>query len=185
MKVHVASLLLVVAMMVRVSATLAQTDGAPVPVDVDAAREGERYVIAPGAEVLLSEMLGRGQALPGGCTFTNGRIERSLVDATYTCGTEQVGLQLLHPEAAPPGSVRTKTFAIAVSGTPPGEIVEAITERVRAREAEFEWTFVGGPDTQTSRWRVAAIATVAVLTVAALYLLAARKRRTRRGRPAP
>lgn len=176
-------LLLVVAVLVRVPVTLAQTDDAPVP--VDAAREGERYVIAPGAEALLSEMLGQGQDLPGGCTFTNGQIERSFVVATYTCGTEQVGLRFLHPEAAPPGSVRTKAFAIAVNGTPPDELVAAVADRVRAREAEFAWTYVGGRDTHTSRWKVAAVAALAVLTVAALCLLAAKRRRTRRDPPAP
>lgn len=175
-------LLLLVVVLARIPVALAQTDDAPVP--VDAAREGERYVIAPGAEAVLSEMLGHGQDLPGGCTFTNGQIDRTFVVATYTCGAEQVRLQFLHPEAAPPGSLRTQAFAIAVSGTPPSELVEAIAGRVRAREAEFAWTYVGGPDTRASRWKVAAIATLAVLTVAALYLLAARKRRTRRDPPA-
>jgi hypothetical protein len=108
---------------------------------VDAARQNEKYVILPGAVPLFSDMLGSGQALPGGCTFSNGQIERTSVLATYTCGGGHVVLQLLHPEIALPGGVRTQRFAITVkSGAPPAGLVETIADRIRAREAAFEWT---------------------------------------------
>src|SRR5262245_28198660 len=90
-----------------------------IPADAD--REDEQYVIKPGAEPLLADMLGSGQTLPGGCTLGDGQIERTSVLATYTCGGEKVVLQLLHPELAPSGGVRTRRFAVTVkSGTPPG-----------------------------------------------------------------
>lgn len=158
----------------------AQTDG--VPAEIDAARASERHAIGPGTEALLSDMLGRGEALPGGCAFASGRIERTSVVATYTCGADQIELRFLHPEVAPPGSVRTKAFAIAgTAGTPPAELVAAIADRVRAREATFEWTTVGGRDPYEREWNVTAIAVAAGLVVL-LGLLA--RRRSRRLRAA-
>jgi hypothetical protein len=148
------------------------------PAEIDAARASERYAIAPGSEAVVSDMLGRGEALPGGCAFASGRIERTYVLATYTCGADPIELRFLHPEVAPPGSVRTKAFAIAVTGgTSPGALVEAIAERVRAREATFEWTTVGGRDPYPSRWGFGAAAVGVGLVL--LILVAVRRKRAR------
>jgi hypothetical protein len=149
------------------------------PMALDAASENERYAIQSGAEPLFADMLGRGQTLPGGCTFSDGKIERTSVLATYTGGDGHVALQLLHPAIAPSGGVRTQRFAITVkSGAPPAGLVEAVADRIRAREVAFEWTEVGGRGTQTRRWPVpvAAGAVAAILAFWALRRLAASKR---------
>ena len=146
---------------------------------VDAARQTERYVIQPGAEPLFADMLGSGQTLPGGCTLSDGQIERTSVLATYTCGGGQVVLQLLHPEIAPPGGVRTQRFAVTMkSGGPPAGLVEAVAERIRAREAAFEWKSLGRGGARTMRRAVpvAAGAAVTSLVFWALRRLAARRR---------
>ena len=149
---------------------------------VDAARHAEQYVILPGAEPLLSDMLGSGQTMPGGCTFTDGRIERTSVIASYTCGAAAVVLELLHPAVARPGGVRTQRFAItASSGTPPPGLVDALADRIRAREAAFEWTNLGQRRTQAPRrliWIAVGGAVAAVLALWALRRLAVRRRRT-------
>src|SRR5262249_30358102 len=120
--------------MVVVGIARAQPGGASTP--ADAGGGNERYVITPGAGPPVGDMLGSDVTLPGGCTFQDGKIERTSVLATYECGGGPVVLQLFHPEAAPRGSVRTQRFAIAVkSGTPPGGLVDAVAERIRAREA--------------------------------------------------
>jgi hypothetical protein len=171
--------------MVIVRIACAEAGDAPMPADED--RQNEQFVILPGAEPLFSDMLGGGQAFPGGCTFDNGQIEHTSVLATYTCGGEHVVLQLRHPEIAPPGGVRTQRFAITVkSGAPPAELVEAVADRVRAREAAFEWTAVpgferrrlGARGTQTMRWAVpvAAGAALALLAFRVLRRLAAGRR---------
>ena len=147
---------------------------------VDAARLNERYVIEPGAEPLFADMLGSRQTLPGGCTLGDGQIERTSVLVTYACGGGQVVLQLVHPESARPGDVRTRRFAITVkSGTPPDGLVSAIAERIRAREAAFEWKRLGG-GAQRMRWAVpvAAGAAAAILVFWALRRLAGRRRRS-------
>src|ERR1051325_261093 len=166
----------VLATMAVVGIARAQPEGAPVP--ADGARQNEQYVIPPGAEPLFSDMLGSGLTLPGGCTFSDGQIERTSVLATYTCGGGQVLLQLLHPGIALPGGVRTQRFAITVkSGAPPAGLVEAVADHIRAREAAFEWTVapdfdrtnpspggLGGRGTQTMLLAlVAAGAAVAML----------------------
>src|SRR5438552_10068113 len=173
----------VLAAMAVVGIARAQPEGAPMPVE---GRQNEQYVIPPGAEPLFSDMLGSGLTLPGGCTFSNGQIERTSVLATYTCGGGQVLLQLLHPGVGLPGSVRTQRFAITVkSGAPPAGLVEAIADHIRAREAAFEWTVapdfdrrsprsLGGRGTQTTLLAlVAAGAAVAILVFWALRRLAA------------
>ena len=120
----------------------ARAEDAPAP--VDAARLNERYAITPGTEALFGEMLGKGETLPGGCTLSDGQIERTAVVATYTCGDAQVVVQLLHPAIAPSGGVRTDRFAISPkSGTPPAGLLEAVAAHVRAHEAGFQWTELG------------------------------------------
>jgi hypothetical protein len=147
------------------------------PAPPDAARQNERYAILPGAESLFADMVGRGETLPGGCTFTDGKIERTSVLATYTCGDRHVVLQLRHPASAPSGGMRTERFAITVEdGAPPAGLVEAVADRVRAREAAFEWTEVGGPRTQARRWPIL----IAVGSLAAILALWARRRRVAR-----
>src|SRR5262249_9134444 len=122
-----------------------------------------KYIIQPGAETLFADMLGRGQTLPGGCAFGDGEIERTSVLVTYTCPGGSVVLQLLHPELAPPGGVRTKRFAVTVnSGRPPDGFVDAVAERIRAHEAGFEWATPAGAGTQTRRWELPIVAGTAV-----------------------
>jgi hypothetical protein len=154
--------------------------GADISPTPDAARQTERYAIEPSAEPLFADMLGIGQTLPGGCAFSDGKIERTSVRATYTCGDGQVVLQLLHP-ASTSGGVRTQRFAIIVkSGVPPAGLVEAVADRTRAREAAFEWTKVGGRSAPPRRWpmAVAGGAVTAILAVWTLRRRAARRKRS-------
>ena len=168
-------LLPIVAALTVVSIARAQPEGTP----IDAARQAERYVIPPSAEPLLADMLGNGQALPSGCTFSGGQIQRTFVLATYTCGAGQVVLQLLHPESAERGSIRTQRFAISTkSGAPPAGFVDAMADRIRAREAVFEWTEVNGSGAVERISTPVAVAMAVV--VAALVLWALRRRAARR-----
>jgi hypothetical protein len=145
------------------------------PAPVDPARRSEEYVIPSGAEPLLADMLGSGVTLPGGCTFGDGQVARTSVRATYACGSEQVVLELLHPSVAPASGVRTERFAVTVkSGTPPRELVKAVADRVRAREAGFQWTVP--PDVERSSGTSApgrgASKTTLLFAVAALAIVA-------------
>jgi hypothetical protein len=152
-------------------------------VPADATRLNEQYVIEPGAEALFADMLGSGQTLPGGCTFRDGQIERTSVLAIYTCSGGDVVLQLLHPEMAPRGGVRTQCFAVTVkSGAPPTGLVDAVAERIRAREVAFEWKSLDSGRSrgaQTMRWAalIAGGVVVAILGFWSLRRLAARRRR--------
>jgi hypothetical protein len=161
----------------------AKAEDPPPPDVVDEARLRERYVIEASAETLLAAMLGMGETLPGGCRLGNGKIERTFVVGTYTCGNEQVVLQLLHPESAPSGAVRTERLAVSVtSGTPPAGLVAAVADRVRAREAEFKWTEVEGGKLPRRRWPL--VWAVAGGAAAMLAFWTLRRLVVRRRRPA-
>lgn len=173
---HRARLILPIIVVALALGTIASAQPESTPADIDAARLDERYGIEPGAEQLLAAMLGSGETLSGGCKLADGRIERTAVVATYTCSGGEVVLQLDHPDVAPPGGVRTERFAIAVkSGTPPAGFVDAVAERIRAREGTFQWKTLGGA-TQQRHWVLPAVAAAAaaVLLVWALRRLARR-----------
>jgi hypothetical protein len=133
-------------------------------------------VIPPGREELLAQMLGRGETLPGECKFSNGQIEKETVIATYTCSSGAVAVALAHPGKATPGATITQQFAISVkSGTPAGGLVEALASRIRARENEFEWTWLE-PTVKPRSTRLL----VVIAVVAAVVLLIALGWRRRR-----
>ena len=155
------------------------------PPAVDAARQNERFAIAPGTESLFGDLLGKGETLAGACKLSDGQIQRTSVLATYTCGDEaKVVLELLHPTSAPAGAARTDRFAIGVkSGTPPAGLVEAVADKIRAREAGFQWVEVGGDrgplvEGAAAKRRKLLYAGVAVAAIVVLWIL--RRRAARR-----
>src|SRR5512134_233107 len=107
----------------------------PAGVMADAGR-----AIPPGQEELLSQMLGRGETLPGNCRFAGGGIEGAIVVAKYTCETGTITVELRDAADAPASALRTQQFAIVVrSGPAPPELTEALATLVRDREASLEW----------------------------------------------
>ena len=170
------AVLAVLAVVVVVGTARAQPGGTPIR---DTAGQQGEYVIVPGAEALLSDVLGKGQPLPGGCALTNGQIERTSVVATYTCSGAEVVLQLLHPAMARQSGVATQRFAVTVkSGEPPAGLVDNVAERIRTRESEFEWTRRDPRPSEIKRWvpRATAGAVVAVLLFWVVRRFAARRR---------
>ena len=90
-------------------------------------------------------------------------------------------------EGTQPGGVRTQRFAVTVtSGAPPAGLVDAVADRIRAREAAFEWKRIeaGGahtvPEGHPMRWAVL----IAVAAAVAIVSWALRRRAARSRRPA-
>lgn len=136
-------------------------------------------VIPPGHEELFAAMLGRNVVLPGECAFTNGRIDRDNVVATYTCGGGSVVFRLLHPDTAPPEATLTEHFALTVqSGSPPAGLTEELAARIRAREGGFEWTWLGPPADEGST-RLVIILVAVLLAALLLWLVFSRPRRAK------
>lgn len=97
-------------------------------------------VIPPGQEGLFAAMLGRGAALPDGCAFTGGQIERTVARGVYGCPDGEVVIELRHPSAAPSEAIRTDKIAIVTAGGgPPAALLAALKERVARIEGSFEW----------------------------------------------
>lgn len=115
----------------------ARAEGAPPPRSTIAL---DARFIPPGKEDLFAAMLGRGAALPDGCVFATGQIERTLVRGAYTCSGERIVVELRHPSAAPADAVRTAKLAIVTTeGTPPAALLASLRERIREREDAFAW----------------------------------------------
>lgn len=101
--------------------------------------EGGVGVIAPGHEELLSDMLGKGVELPGGCKWAGAKVEHTIVIARYACAAGEITLELRHPDVAPADAVRTERFAIVPRGALPPGFSDALAGRIRARESAFPW----------------------------------------------
>jgi hypothetical protein len=102
-----------------------------------------RWVIEPGQEETLSAMLGASAALPAGCSFDGASIDKSRVTARYACPAGAASIELVHPSEAPPSARKTASFGLLPNGVAPPELVEAICQRVSARDASFHWTLEG------------------------------------------
>lgn len=141
------------------------------------ARAGDAaMVVPPGREEFLATMLGRGEALPGGCSFAGGGIEPAVVRAVYHCPGGEVVVELRHPDVAADAPMRTDRFAITVRPAgAPAELVDGIAARVRASEAQFAWAAAapGGPPSQSDllRDRLRALLPRIALVAVSLLLL--------------
>jgi hypothetical protein len=125
-------------------ATPRPTEEAP-PVGGDV-RDYPHAVIPAGQEALLADMLGKGVALPGGCKLTDGKIEYTVVRATYGCPGGEVTFDLAHPSQATATEAQTDQFALVLkTGSPPEGLVAALMSRIRSQEAAFQWTLLGKP----------------------------------------
>lgn len=112
--------------------------------DANAAEEPvlDNAAIAAGQEELISEMLGGGTTLGGGCVLSEAGIQYTVITASYACPDGQVVLELGHPSEAGRDAVPTARFAITVrSGRPPGNLLDSVVSKVRAHEDGFQWTW--------------------------------------------
>ena len=143
----------------------------PTPVD--------EFVIPPGQEELLADMLGRGATLPGQCQLSAGDINGAIVVGTYTCPAGQVVFELRHPSKAPADASHTDKFAVVVkSGAPPAGLADALLTSIKSHEAQFKWLSLRPPEAQASHGFLSTL--IPVLGVAAVIFVLRRMRRARR-----
>jgi len=158
---------------------IARAQPEPGSAPVDQGRLEERHVIPPGAETSVGDILGSQESFPGGCRLEEGSIERTAVVATYKCSAGDVALQLVHPDDAPRGAVRTERFGVTVTrGTPPPGFLDAVIARIRDRESSFQWTVVNADAGAKSRPGIRMVGgiLVALLALWALRRVAAARR---------
>ncbi len=142
----------------------------------DVAAANPEWVIPPGQEELLADMLGRGATLPDDCKFAGADVDHVTIKTTYTCAHGDVAFQLHHPSAAPPGAIQTARFAITLqSGTPSESLKEALVARIRSREAGFQWKRIE-PPVQRSKRPMGLITVIALLGVVVLGWALLRRR---------
>jgi hypothetical protein len=144
-----------------------------------AARRPE-FVVPPGQDELIAEIVGRGTTFPGACRFTGGQVDYTLIRATYACDAGDVSVELQHPAAASPGVRRTVEFAVLVQhGVAPLGFVEALTAHIRSRESAFRWHALGGRSRLDSALLMGALIPAAVVLLGGLGLTIALWRRRR------
>lgn len=104
--------------------------------------DGGQPVIGPAQEPLLADLLGKGASLPGDCAWAGANVEQTRVVSSYTCAGAHVEIELHHPTDAPADAVRTLQFALQIkpAAPPPPGLVDALAERIRARESGFVWS---------------------------------------------
>ena len=99
------------------------------------------WVIRPGQEDALADMMGRGVSLPGPCTFTGGQVNAGVVSATYMCPSGEVALELRAGSVAHDHLLRSERFAVTTrGGSAPPELLEALLPRIRAGESAIGWS---------------------------------------------
>src|SRR6185503_7845656 len=120
---------------------------APLRLDADEPPLVGEPVIPQGYEDLAADFLGRGEQIAGSCRLTGGSIDGALIRGVYQCGDDKVVVELTHPSKASRAR-RTARFAVTVQGSPPPEFLDALIERIRAREEAFQWKVLPPPPPQ-------------------------------------
>ncbi|MCC6216008.1 MAG: hypothetical protein IT376_14170 [Polyangiaceae bacterium] len=103
------------------------------------------WVIPPGQEALVLDLLGGKDTLPGGCSLESANIAAAEISAEYTCTGGRRQLVAEHPSA--PGAGAARAEALALRGGPeplPPEAIAAVLARVKARGGAFRWQAPGG-----------------------------------------
>ena len=102
-------------------------------------------VIPVGQEPVLSAMLGDAERLPGDCRLQDVQVDGAAARAHYRCKAGDALLELRHV-SQPQGAVATTgQFALlqVQGGSQP--LVDAVLQRVRAKEKQFVWADFGAP----------------------------------------
>jgi hypothetical protein len=148
-----------------------------------------RYVIAPGHEDLVADLLGRGEQIGPACRLVEVQMAKATIQGAYACdGLSSSAVVILrHPSAAgPPAAFTTLHFSVAPLGTVPEALLSALRARIVAREAPWQWA-VGvedpGAESVASRdtshgtfWLPLAASCAAMLAVVAAAALRTRDR---------
>jgi hypothetical protein len=149
--------------------------------------DGPVAVLPPGQEPLLTELLGKGAALPGGCVWNGADVDHRQVTSRYACAGGEVIVELRYPTDAPPDAARTAHFALFVKqGAAPEGFLDALAACVRRHETASIWVLVSGVAPPAAapalRWGTPTVVAAALL-IAASGALAFRRATRRRAPP--
>jgi hypothetical protein len=121
-------------------------------VGVAKAEPTTHWAIPAGIEERVGQMLGVSEPPTASCRFTGAEIENDRIVTRFDCGSSPVTLDLLHPEAAGAAGASpqhvTRQFVIVPRGTAPSDLLDALTERIRAGEGDWAWIAVNAPRTR-------------------------------------
>jgi hypothetical protein len=109
-----------------------------------------RWVIPPGREAQIAEMLGGGAAaLPGPCRLSRASVEKAWVTAWFDCGAV---VRLQHRDAAGAAVRKTRELGVVVvEGRPSEAFLDALLDRIRTAEAKWRWVRAGDTSPRAPR----------------------------------
>lgn len=97
------------------------------------------WVIPPGQEAQLQQMLTPGPQWPSGWQLVSAQVQQDLVIASYRRGQEPVvQVKLQHPDAAAVGALRTPTVAVD-AGLLPEDAQAALLAQVKQQAGSWLW----------------------------------------------
>jgi hypothetical protein len=108
----------------------------------DVVDETMSFVVPPGLEAVLTDMLGGDDALPGGCRLVSARALSTWIRAGWQCdGGLQPGAFLQHPSVGGDAVFETPKFKVKRAGNAawPQAFGGALEVRLKARGDKFEW----------------------------------------------
>lgn len=140
---------------------------APAYAAVEAILSDERHaVFAPDQDELLGEMLGKGESIQE-CQFAGGVADGWTIRVTYSCPAGNVALEIVARDISSHLAMVIDHFVIRVlSGSPPDGFTSVLSSRIRARERELSWNWVG--KSRGASWCTRIVIVVGLLAVAAL-----------------
>lgn len=98
------------------------------------------FVIPPGQEACVKQMLSGNAPLPGGYFWTGASIEPTFIRARFESKREEpLVLRLDHASSVVEPRTTTAKFVLSIEGKPNDEFLQAIAERIRATESDFIW----------------------------------------------
>lgn len=117
-------------------------------------------VIAQGQDRLIDAILGRDEALAGGCRLVGTEIVRGEVLGQYLCDAGAVAaIALRHPTGAAPGALKANRLAVELRPTPGGpplgdaeaaKLAAEVAARAERLGAGFRWIEPENRDTTPS-----------------------------------
>lgn len=118
--------------------------------------QGARFVIPPGQEAVIAQMLNPPSGLDGGWRFLRVAIQRDTIDGYYHGPSGARARVILKArEDAPPKWRRTERFAVGLAADAPRPaavlLYRTVLSAVRAFEAAFAWQEISHPEPPSTR----------------------------------
>jgi tetratricopeptide (TPR) repeat protein len=96
------------------------------------------WVIPPGQDEIVGEIVGVGETSVGDCEVDGAAVEPAKIVARYSCAGTAVTVELVHPSTVP-DAPRVHDLAVRAPEGAPASLVAAVRARIDEHAAGFRW----------------------------------------------